>query len=64
MNNCSCFSGKASRFSSLLPGNSYNDNDLKNAAKKLAADWEFQLIIMQARDHPGLMDQKRFLSAL
>jgi hypothetical protein len=43
--------GKASMLSSLTPGNSYNDNDLKNAAKKLAANSEFQLKLMQARDH-------------
>ena len=29
--------GKASGYSSLLPPNSYNGNDLKNAAKKLAS---------------------------
>jgi ribokinase len=37
--------GKASGFSSLLPPNSYNGNDLKNAAKKLASKFRMSVEI-------------------
>jgi ribokinase len=37
--------GKASGYSSILPSNSYNGNDLKNAAKKLASKFRISVEI-------------------
>ena len=37
--------GKASGYSSLLPPNSYNGNDLENAAKKLASKFKMSVEI-------------------
>ena len=55
--------GNASGYSSLLPPNSYNGNDLKNAAKKLASKSECLLKSIQARELHGLMDLRRLLLA-
>ena len=41
--------GKALGFSSLLPPNSYNVNDLKNAAKKLASKFRMSVEIHSSK---------------
>ena len=55
--------GKASEYSSLLPPNSYNGNDLKNAERNLRLNSKCLLKSIQARELHGLMDLRCLLLA-